>query len=226
MRFITLRLSAFLVIFSSLSKLAFAEINLGTAAPFGIIAASGISSTGATIVNGQLGIYPGTESGITGFPPGISGAIEANNGVANQAHQDVQIAYDDAADLATNGPTGSDLGGQTLVAGVYTAASSVGLTGMLTLDAQNNPNAEFVFQIGSTLITSTSSSVALINGARPCKVFWQVGSSATLGAGTIFKGNILASTSISLNNGVTVDGSLYALTGAVTLINDQISAQE
>ncbi|KAL5425689.1 hypothetical protein PMIN06_012991, partial [Paraphaeosphaeria minitans] len=205
---------------------ALAQVNLGTAAPYGVIASSAITNTGNTIVNGLLGIFPNTASSITGFPPGISGGINAGNAAANIARQDAQTAYNAAASLASTGTTGPDLGGQILVAGVYTASSSVGLTGALILDGQNNPNALFVFQIGSTLTTATASSVLLINGAQACNVFWQVGSSATLDTATVFAGNILALASISLNEGVTVAGGLYALNGAVTLINDRVTAQQ
>ncbi|KAF2251486.1 hypothetical protein BU26DRAFT_423603, partial [Trematosphaeria pertusa] len=226
MRSTNLRLPALLLVIYCLGGQALAQVNLGTAAPFGVIASSAITNTGATVVDGQLGIYPKTESEITGFPPGISGDVNANNAVADQARQDAQTAYNAAASLASTGQNGQDIGGQILVAGTYTSSSSVAITGPLTLDGQNNPDALFVFQIGSTLTTATSSSVVLVNGAQACNVFWQVGSSATLGTSTVFTGNILALTSISLNEGVTVAGGLYALNGAVTLINDQVTAQQ
>ena len=116
--------------------------------------------------------------------------------------------------------TGIDLGGLTLTAGAYRYTSSAQLTGALTLDAQGDPNAQFVFEIGSTLTTASASSVLLINGASPCNVYWQVGSSATLGTTTAFQGNVLALTTISLNNGATVIGRVLARNGEVTLINN------
>ena len=220
-------LLAILFIMCYLSATALAQVDLGTAAPFGIVATSEITNTGATVIDGELGLYPNTLTSITGFPPGMSGIIHAADGVADQAHKDANTAYNAAAALAlTADLTGQDLGGKTLVAGTYHFSSSVGITGPLTLDGQDNPNSLFVFQIGSTLTTATASSVVLINGAKACNVFWQVGSSATLGTTTIFVGNILASASIALNSGVTVNGGLYALTGAVTLIDDQVTAPQ
>ncbi|KAH7065871.1 hypothetical protein BKA63DRAFT_426592, partial [Paraphoma chrysanthemicola] len=199
-----------------------AQLNLGTAAGFGIVASSSITNTGSTNVNGQIGISPADASSVTGFPPNravISGAVAA------QAKQDAQTAYNAARSLApTRDITGQELGGQTLFTGTYFASSSIGITGTLTLDAQGDPNAQFVFQIGSTLTTASDSAVALINGARACNVFWQIGSSATLGSGTSFTGNILAQASITLVTGASVDGGLYALTAAVTLDNNSINA--
>lgn len=216
-----------LIVLKEFSGQALAQIDLGTAAPFGIIASSAITNTGATIVTGSLGLLPNTRSSITGFSPGISGVISAGNGVADQALQDARTAYNAASSLATASQIpGADLGGQTLAAGTYASSSSVGITGTLTLNGQDDPNALFVFQISSTLTTSASASVVLINGARACNVYFQVGSSATLGSFTNFNGNILALTSVSLLDGVSVNGGLYALNGAVTLINDRITPQQ
>jgi hypothetical protein len=122
--------------------------------------------------------------------------------------------------------TGQDLGGLTLTPGVYTFSSSAQLTGALTLDAQNDPEAQWVFQIGSALTTASNSSVVSINnrGQPLCNIFWQVGSSATLGTTTAFEGHILALTSITLNNGSTIlNGSALARNGAVTLDNNRIN---
>ncbi|KAJ9634779.1 hypothetical protein H2199_008828 [Coniosporium tulheliwenetii] len=210
----------------ALAALTDAQISLGRAAPFGIVATTAITSTGATIVDGQLGIFPNDETSITGFPPGISGPVFGGDATAQAARDDATSAYTALAALTpTTFLTGQDLGGMTLFAGVYNFASSGGLTGVLTLDGQGNSNALFVFQFGSTLTTASASSVVLINGAQACNVFWQVGSSATLGTTTNFAGNILASASITGNAGVTVQGGLYALTAAVTLIEDTITAQ-
>ena len=119
--------------------------------------------------------------------------------------------------------TGVDLGGHTLKQGVYCFASSAQLTGRLVLDAENNPDALFIFQIGSKLTTASNSSVAIINGAGQCNVFWQVGSSATLGTNSVFKGNILALTSITITTGVNLEGRALARNGAVTLDSDVIT---
>jgi hypothetical protein len=162
---------------------------------------------------------------VTGFPPGtLNGTEYAANATAAQAELDLTTAYNDAAGRTPATSVPANLGGLTLTAGVYKNASALGLTGALTLNAQGNPNAVFIFQAGSTLITASGSAVNLINGAQPCNVYWQVGSSATLGTTTTFAGNILALTSISLNNGVTVNGRVLARNGAVTLINDTITA--
>ena len=141
-------------------------------------------------------------------PPFTTHAADA---VALQAQNDLTTAYNAAAGLVhTQDLTGQDLGGLTLMPGVYFFSSSAQLTGTLTLNDQGDPNAQFVFQIGSTLTTASNSSVVTINGGSMpgCTVFWQVGSSATLGTGTAFEGHILALTSITLNTGATIlDGS-------------------
>jgi hypothetical protein len=218
---------AILAATSSFALQTLAQIDLGTALPFGIIASTAITSTGNTIISGQLGISPNTASSISGFPPGISGDIHAADGVALQARNDAITAYNAAAMLAsTTDITGQDLGGQTLQPGTYSASSSILLTSTLVLDGQTNLKAQFVFQISSALTTSTASSIVLINGAQACNVFWQIGDSATLGTRSTFVGNILAMTSISLNDGVSVAGGLYALNAAVTLINNNVEAQQ
>ena len=199
-------------------------ISLGTAASFGIIASTAITNTGNTVVTGELGIYPNGATSITGFLPGVSGLVHGGDATALTAHNDAMSAYTAAAALTTTQDlTGQDLGGKTLTAGVYAFSSSVGLTGTLTLDGQNNPNAQFVFKIGSTLTTATAASIILVNGAQVCNVYFQVGSSATLGTSTVFVGNILASASVTVNSGVSVQGGLYALSAAVTLIDDSIT---
>jgi len=192
--------------------------SLGTAEPFAVLAGSTVTNTGSSVITGDLGVSPG--SAATGFPPGlvIGGSIHAADAVALQAQSDVTTAYNSlASQSCTADLTGQDLGGLTLTPGVYCFSSSVGLTGTLTLNAQGNPAAVFVFRIGSTLTTASSSAVAVINGGVNCNVFWQVGSSATLGTGTTFAGNILALTSISLTTGARVFGRALARNGAVTL---------
>jgi len=201
------------------------DINLGTADPFAVLAGSTVTNTGATTVHGNLGVWPGTA--ITGFPPGIvsGGTIHANDAVAMQAQSDLTTAYNFAAGEACGTVlTGQDLGGLTLTSGVYCFASSAQLTGTITLDAQGHPNAVFLFQIGSTLTTASSSSVVFINGGQGDSVFWQVGSSATLGTTTAFAGNILALSSITLNTGATIHcGRALARNGAVTMDTNDVS---
>jgi hypothetical protein len=198
---------------------------LGTAASFAVLAGSTVTNTGATGVNGNLGVSPG--SAVTGFPPGVvtGGTIHAGDAVAAQAQSDATTAYNSLAGQHCDfSLTGQDLGGKTLVPGVYCFSSSAQLTGALTLNGQGNPNAVFVFQIGTTLTTASNASVLLINGAQSCNVFWQVGSSATLGTTTSFAGTILALASNTLDTGAIVNGRALARTGAVTLDTNQISS--
>jgi hypothetical protein len=200
---------------------------LGTADSFALLGGSTITNTGDSVINGDLGLHPGTS--VTGFPPGtVNGAQHVADAVAQQAKTDLTTAYQDAAGRSLSATSPPDVGGRTLTAGVFRTGSvaSLGLTGNLTLDAQGDPRAVFIFQIESTLTTASASSVSLVNGAQACNVFWQVGSSATLGTTTAFKGNILALTSISVNNGVNVDGRLFARNGAVTLINDTVTRSQ
>ncbi len=198
-------------------------VGLGTADSFGVLAGQTVTNTGPTTINGDLGVMPGTA--VPGFPPGmVNGTIHAADAVALQAQSDLTTAYNDAAGRTPPALLSADLGGLTLTGGVYKAPGALGLTGALTLDAQGDPDSVFVFQVASTLITASASHVNLINGAQPCNVFWQVGSSATFGTTSAFVGNVMALTSISLNNGVTLQGRALARNGSVTLINDTITA--
>jgi type VI secretion system secreted protein VgrG len=207
-----------------------APIPLGTAGSFSVLAGSTVTNTGPTVVSadsgvgGNLGVSPGTA--VTGFPPGSvtpPGTQHAADAVAGQAQADLTVAYNTAAGLPCDANlTDQDLGGLTLTTGVYCYNSSAQLTGPLALNAQGDPDAVFVFQIGSTLTTASNSSVVLLNGAQACNVYWQVGSSATLGTGTAFSGNILALTSITANTAAQVQGRLLARNGAVTLDNNLI----
>jgi autotransporter-associated beta strand protein len=192
--------------------------DLGAAETFIILGGSAVTSTGATIINGDLGVSPGTS--ITGFPPGlvVNGSIFNNVPPATTAHNDTITAFNLFAGLPSSANlTTIDLGGLTLTPGVYTFASSAGLTGTLTLDNTADPTGAFVFQIGTGLTTATNSAVILLGGPNP-NVFWQIGSSATIGTGTAFEGNILAQTSITFDPGATLTtGRALSINGAVTL---------
>lgn len=199
-------------------------VNLGTASGFAVLAGAGITVTGPTTITGDIGTFPTTS--ITGLGNvTLTGVNQAGGAVTQNAQNDLVTAYNDAAgrSFATTYAGGFDLVGLTLNSGVYHDASSLFLSGTLTLDAQGNPNAVFIFQAGSTLISASGSKINLINGADACNVFWQVGSSATLGTASDFAGNILALTSITLDTGATLDGRALARNGAVTLDNNTIT---
>jgi Ice-binding-like len=199
-----------------------APVNLATASPFVVLGGAAVTNKGPSVLKGALGVSPGTS--LTGFalPATVIGATHENDAAASQAQADLTTAFGVAGGQEVppgNELTGIDLGGLTLTPGAYNYSSSAQLTGQLTLNAQGNPNAEFVFIVGSTLTTASASSVNLINGASPCNVYWRIGSSATFGTGTQFQGNVMALEDISVNDAVHVDGRLLAA-GAVTLIND------
>src|ERR1700686_573434 len=196
-----------------------------TAGSFGVLAGSTVTNTGPTVINGDVGVTPG--SAITGFPPGLvnGGVIHAADAVALQAQIDDTNAYNVLAGRPiTTNLTGKDLGGKTLIAGVYGFNTSAQLTGTLTLNGQGNPNSVFIINIGSTLTTASGSSISLINGAQGGNVFFRVGSSATLGTSTSFVGDILALTSITLNTSAKIIcGDALAQNGAVTLDSNTIT---
>ncbi len=199
---------------------------IGTTQSFAVLGGSAVTNTGPTIVTGDLGISPGTAAAVTGFPPGtVTGITHAADAVALQAQSDNTAAYLNLAGQTpvTQDLTGKDLGGQTLVPGVYSFSSSAQLTGALILDAGGNSAAVWVFKIGTTLTTASGSSVAVIGMGQPCNVFWQVGTSATLGTTTNFVGNIFALASITLNANAIVAGRLLAQTGAVTMNANTVS---
>jgi type VI secretion system secreted protein VgrG len=226
-----------ITLMASYSMQSKASITLNSAGNFALLAGSTVTNAGPSLVNGgDVGVSPGTA--ITGFlnvqsgGPGIIAAPFTthigSDGVAIQAQEDLTAAYNAAAllpHLAANDLTGQDLGGKTLLPGVYFFSSSAQLTGTLTLDDNGDPNAQFVFQMGSTLTTAPNSAVVTIDGgANPgSTVFWQVGSSATLDTNSAFEGHILANASISLDTGASIlNGSALAENGAVTLLSNTI----
>ncbi|AWS46556.1 ice-binding family protein [Streptosporangium sp. 'caverna'] len=195
-----------------------APVPLGAATNFAVLAGTTVTNTGPSIITGDLGVSPG--SAVTGFPPGavVGGTIHSNDMAAINAKAALTAAYNNAAGQPADATIPTELGGTTRTPGVYnSAAGTFGITGTLTLNAQGNPNAIFIFKTASTLITASGSTVVLTGGAQACNVFWQVGSSATLGTGSSFAGNILALTSITATTNVTVNGRLLARTAAVTL---------
>jgi hypothetical protein len=218
----TIGLTALLtVVLASTALAAQAPVGLGTAGGFAVLAGETITNTGPTTITGDVGLHPG--SAVTGFTTvTLHGSQHVADAVALQAKNDLTTAYNDAAGRTPATSVAVELGGTTLKAGVY-ASPTLGLTGTLTLDAEGNPNAVFIFQAGSTLITAPNSKVVLTNGASACNVYWQIGSSATLDTTTSFKGTILALTSIALKTGATLDGRALARNGAVTLDSNVIT---
>ena len=214
----TIKRAALLFSFLTVGTLSYADTILGAAATFGVLGASTVTNIGPSVINGDLGLYAGTS--ITGFPEGIvNGTTHDADDDAMWAQADALTAYNVLAGMAPNGSlTGQDLGGLTLLPGVYEFDSSAGLTGALTLNFQGLSNQNFVFQIGSTLTTASASSVLITNPGNDDRVYWQVGSSATLGTTTSFYGTIIADASITLDTGATITcGSALALNAAVTL---------
>ncbi|MDZ7726706.1 MAG: ice-binding family protein [Dehalococcoidia bacterium] len=191
-----------------------------------------MTNTNTTNVYGNLGVNPGTA--VTGFesvdsgPGTVHGSIyTGTDAEAVSARSGVTAAYSSLAGQACLGHlTGQDLGGQTLTAGVYCFDTSAGMTGTLTLDGQGSSDATFIIRTGSTLTTASGSSVNLVNGANACNVFWQVGSSATLGTTTSFVGNLLATESITLDSGAMIIGRALAGSGAVTMDNNTVDARQ
>ena len=200
-------------------------VSLGTAGSFAVLGGAGVTNTGPTIVNGDLGVSPGTS--ITGFPPGIAnGTVHRADPAVASAQFDSAIAYGAlAAQTCTSTfPVPTDLVGMTLAPGVYCFASSASNSGLLKLDAQGDTNAVWVFKTVSSLITTSGASVVPINGAQACNVYWQVGSSATLGTGTRFIGNILAYANIALMTGSTLSGRALARIESVTLDSSNVTS--
>jgi LPXTG-motif cell wall-anchored protein len=213
--------AAVLVTGQSASASIVPTVPLATAANYSVLGGQTVTNTGPSILDKSVGLAPG--SAVVGFPPGTvlaPGTIQAANAVALQAESDLTTAYLDAAGRPVEFTTVADLtSGTALAPGVYANASKgpLLLSGAMTLDGQNNPNAVFIFQTDSTLTTGSGSVVNLINGASECNIFWQIGSSATIGTGSAFVGNILALTSIAVQTGATVQGRALARNGEVTL---------
>jgi len=204
-----------------------AHVDLATAQPFVVLGGESVTNTGPSVLDGDLGVSTG--SSLVGFgPPAVvNGATHNDDAVAADAQAAVLSAYDVAAGEPVppdNVLTGQDLGNRTLKPGAYRYASSAQLTGALTLDAEGDPDAQFVFQIGSTLTTASASSVRLVGDASPCNVFWQVGSSATIGSASAMQGNVMAKVTASLDSQASVIGRVLAQTGSVTLINNALDA--
>jgi len=195
-------------------------IILGTSSSYAVLASTTITSTGTTILTGDLGLSPGTA--VTGSPT-VTGSSHINDPTAATARADATTAYNQLAALTATQSLTGDLGGRTLTPGIYNFGTSAGLTGTLTLDGLNQVAPLFVFQIGSTLTTATSSSMVLTNNASAGNVWFQVGSSATFGTGSSIAGTFISSASDTLVTGVTVNGRIFALTGAITLDTSHVS---
>lgn len=233
MRFIALLLTLLLAVMMAVPTMSMAAqptVNLGTTSSFAVLAGTTITNTGPTTINGDaggdVGLHPGNPG--TAFPGQasvtLSGAVHLADAVALQAKNDLITAYDDAAGRTPFTTIGPELGGKTLLPGVYRSDSGFQITGTLTLDGNNDPDPVFIFQtVDSTLNTAAGSNVNLIKGARYCRTFWKVGSSTTLGTNSHFVGHIFALTSIAALTGATVQGQLLARNGAVTLDNNTIT---
>jgi hypothetical protein len=212
----------------AVAQIAIVKVNLGSAENFAVLAGSGITVAGATnstMITGDIGTFP--TATITNLGNiSLTGVNHAGDVTTQAAKSALVAAFDDAKgrSATTTYGAGGELGGLTLTSGVYNSSSTLAITGTLKLDAQGNPNAVWIFQAGSTLITAAASQITLINGAQADNIFWQVGSSATLNSGSSFEGNILASASITMISGAVADGRLLALGASVTLDTNTISA--
>ncbi len=225
-RFVSMLLVMFLVfVLTTPAQVMAAQptVNLGTTESFAVLAGSTITNTGTSTITGDIGLSPGTaftgQSSVT-----QSGALHLADAVAVTAKTDLVTAYNDAAGRTPVSRIASELGGTTLKPGVYDSAEGTfQITGTLTLDAEGDPDGVFVFKMASTLITASASQVNIINGAHFCRIFWQVGSSATLGTNSTFVGHILAMESITATTGATIQGQLLARNGAVSLDTNTIT---
>ena len=202
-------------------------VPLGGTSGFAIVAGSAITSIGATSVTGDIGLSPGTSIG--GFPPGVLvGTKHINDSIVNKAKLDLTIAYNNVAGRTSTEivTLSGNIGGLTLTPGLYKSTSSLAISsGDLTFDAKGDTSAVFIIQIASTLTTTSARKVILSGGARASNIFWQVGSSATFGTTSVFKGTILAMQSITFNTGATLDGRGLARTGGITMAGNTIVKQ-
>jgi hypothetical protein len=196
-------------------------VNLGAAANYGVLAGQSVSNSGATMINADLGIWPGGT--LTGAPT-VSGTTQLANTTSQSAQGALTAAYNDAAGRAAGSTIAGDLGGMTLTPGVRKSTSTLEITSAdVTLDAGGNPNAVFIFQIASSFTVAVGRNVILSGGAQPSNIFWQVGSSATLNTNCNVSGNILALTSISMGTGATLNGRAMARNASVTLLSNTIT---
>ena len=193
-----------------------APVTLGSTATFGVLAGSAVTTIPTTTINGDIGVFTGNT--VSGAPI-VNGMLHLGDTTAAQSQSDLTIAYNDAAGRTLGAITvAGNLGGQTLAPGLYTSAASLEISsGDLTLDALGDANAVWIFQMGSTLVTTAGRQVILSGGAQAKNIYWQVGSSATIGTTSVFKGTIMADQSITMNTGATLDGRALARIGAVTL---------
>ncbi len=216
---ISFGLASLIVLIWPAAALAATDPGLGTAGNFAVLAGTTVTNTGPSWITGDLGVAPGTA--VTGFPPGTSGVQHKGDSVATTAQTNLTAAYTNAAAQpcpGTNNFSGVNLGGKTLVPGVYCQTTAPTLTGTLTL----NGSGVYIFQIGSTLVTASGATISLIGGAQPCQIFWQVSSSATIATSTTFVGNIMALTAIAMQTGATLNGRALARNAAVTLDTNRI----
>ena len=199
-------------------------VSLGTAGSFVVLSGETVTNTGFTIINGNVGLSPG--SSITGFPPGVvNGVVHISDAVAAKAKQDLNAAYTDASKRSGAPiPLSGDLGGMTLHPGLYVSATSIELTsGNLTLDALGDEDAIWVFQIGTTFVSMVDRKVILVGNARHDNVFWNTGSSATIGVGSVMVGNFLTQTSITVQTGATMEGRFLTQVGSVTFDSNKVN---
>lgn len=226
--FVAAQLSGYYSASSALADSLVIPVALGSAGNFSVLAASAVTNTGGSVLANDLGVTPGAS--ITGFPPGrVDGSTHRADTVSGDAKSALLNAYRDAASRQPSAPPATSdyqIGSMTFGPGVWASTTSIGLYGDVILDAKGNSSAVFIFQAGSTLITAASSRVLLVNGARSENVFWQVGSSATIGASSKFAGTIMAYASVTVSNSASIQGRALAKTGAVTLDNDTFDSQD
>jgi hypothetical protein len=209
------------LIFAGSAAAANPPVDLGSASSFSVLAGSTVTNTGPTTMFGDLGLDPG--SAITGAPHAL-GATHVDDAVALSAKNSLTSSWTDAAGRPAIALASADLSGLTFTPGVYAASSSLLFSaGEVTLDAQGDPNAVFIFKVGSSLTTGSATKVLLVNGAQPCNVFWEIGASATLGTNSTFAGTVMALTTITAQTGATLDGRLLARNGAVNLDTNTIT---